>query len=78
MRGKRTTGGGRSHVRAMLYMSMVVAKKHNPMIRRMYRRLLARGKPPKVALIACMRKLIIYLNAMIRDQKTWEQFIQTS
>jgi len=62
----------------MLYMSMVVAKKHNPMIRRMYRRLLARGKPPKVALIACMRKLIIYLNAMIRDQKTWEQFIQTS
>lgn len=76
MRGRRTTGGGRSHVRAMLYMPTMAATRHNPVIRRMYQRLLERGKPKKVALVACMRKLIIYLNAMVRDQKTWDQFIK--
>ena len=75
MRGRRTTGGGRSHVRAMLYMPTLVAVRHNPVIRQMYQRLLAKGKPKMVALVAAMRKLIIYLNAMIRDHKTWEQFV---
>ena len=74
MRGRRTTGGGRSHIRAMLYMPTLVAVRHNPVIRQMYQRLVAKGKPKMVALVACMRKLIIYLNAMIRDHKTWEQF----
>ena len=78
MRGRRTTGGGRSHIRAMLYMPTLVAVRHNPVIRQMYQRLVAKGKPKMVALVAAMRKLIIYLNAMIRDHKTSEQFVNFS
>lgn len=76
MRGKRTTGGGRCELRKSLYMPTLVAVRRNPMIQAMYERLVEGGKPKKVALIACMRKLLIYLNAMIRDKKTWEEFIE--
>ncbi len=76
MRGKRTTGGGRSDVRKILYMPTIVATKHNPVIRETYLHLLAQGKPKMVALIACMRKLIIMINIMVREQKTWNELIQ--
>lgn len=76
LRGKRMTGGGRGAVRKLLYMPTLVATRHNPLIRAMYQRLLAAGKPKMVALVACMRKLLIFLNAMIREGKTWDQFIK--
>lgn len=76
MRGKRTTGGGRHTVRKQLYMPTLVATRHNPAIRTMYQRLVAAGKPKMLALVACMRKLLILLNAMIRENKTWDQFIK--
>ena len=71
MRGKRTTGGGRTAIRTALYMPTIVAKKHNPVIGRFYERLLAQGKPKLVALIAAMRKLLTIINVMIRDGQTW-------
>jgi len=70
-RGKRSIRGGRARVRQVLYMATLVATRHNPVIRIFYHRLLAVGKPKKVALVACMRKLLTILNAMIRDQKPW-------
>ena len=76
LRGKRTTGGGRRSVRKLLYMPTLVATRHNGHIRAMYQRLQDAGKPKLVALVACMRKLLVYLNAMIRENKTWEQFIE--
>jgi len=72
MRGRRTIWGGRASVRAALYMAALVASRHNPVIAAFYRRLLAAGKPKKVALTACMRKLLVILNALIRDQKPWQ------
>jgi transposase len=69
--GKRRTWGGRSGVRAVVYMAAVVAMRHNPVIREFYERLLAAGKPKKVAIVACMRKLLTILNAMLRDQAMW-------
>lgn len=78
MRGRRTTGGGRRSVRHLLYMPTLVAVRHNPILRVFYRRLVEAGKPKMVALVAAMRKLLIYLNAMIRDNKTWDQFIKTT
>lgn len=75
-RGKRMIEGGRAHVRAALYMATLVATRHNPIIRQFYQRLLARGKLKKVALTACLRKLLIILNAMIRDASLWRE--QTS
>jgi|688.fasta_scaffold416939_1 transposase len=69
--GKRSTWGGRSQVRASLYMAVLSAKKHNPVIKRFFERLIANGKAKKVALVACMRKLIIIINAMIRDGSCW-------
>ena len=69
--GKRRTWGGRSDVRAVVYMAAIVAMRHNPVIRAFYERLLATGKPKKVAIVACMRKLLTILNAMLRDQTTW-------
>lgn len=78
LRGKRTTGGGRRSVRKLLYMPTLVATRYNPRIRLMYQRLLDAGKPKMLALVACMRKLLIYLNAMIRDDKTWHQFTQNA
>lgn len=65
-RGKRRIGGGRSDVRKVLYMSTLVATRHNPIIRAFYQRLIAAGKPKKVALTACMRKLLTILNAVVR------------
>jgi transposase len=68
LRGKRAVWGGRAHVRACLYMGALVATPFNPAIRGFYERLLAAGKPKKVALVACMRKLIVILNALMRDR----------
>ena len=70
-RGKRRVFGGRASVRRTLYMATLVATKFNPVIRAFYERLLARGKEKKVALTACMRKLLVILNAMIRDNHAW-------
>jgi transposase len=71
-KGKRRIWGGRSDVRAVLYMATVSAMSHNPVIKAFYCRLLDLGKPKKVALVACMRKLLIILNAMLRDQAAWD------
>lgn len=66
--GKRRTRGGRSHVRSALYMAALSATRSNPRIKEFYQRLLAKGKEKKVALTACMRKLLVILNAMARQQ----------
>jgi len=71
LRGRRTVWGGRANVRQVLYMATLVATRHNPVIRTFYDRLLAAGKAKKTALVACMRKLLVYLNTMMRDQKPW-------
>lgn len=70
-KGKRRCWGGRSTVRNMLYMATLAATRFNPVIRAHYATLLARGKQKKVALVACMRKLLTHLNAMARDNKPW-------
>jgi transposase len=70
-RGKRTISGGRAHVRTALYMATLTATRFNPLIRQFYERLCQAGKPKKVALIACMRKLLTILNAMLRHGTTW-------
>jgi transposase len=72
-RGKRRIRGGRSDVRKVLYMSALVATRHNPTIRAFYLRLLAAGKPKKVAITACMRKLLIILNAIVRSGSPWTE-----
>jgi transposase len=72
LRGRRMIWGGRQHVRAALYMAALVGSRHNPVLARFYKRLLAAGKPKKVALTAVMRKLLTILNAMIRDRALWE------
>ena len=71
LRGKRTVWGGRARVRAALYMSALVASRFNPVIRDFYQRLLAAGKPKKLALTACMRKLLILLNSMLKHRSPW-------
>lgn len=78
MRGKRTTWGGRSSVRSALYMAVLSAKRYNPVIKQFYDRLVERGKPKKVAMVACMRKLIVYINAMFRDESSWKDMPLTS
>ena len=70
--GKRRIWGGRADVRAVVYMAALVAMKHNPAIKVFHSRLIAAGKPKKVAIVACMRKLLTILNAMLRDQKLWD------
>jgi transposase len=70
-RGRRSVWGGRPRVRAALYMATLVASRHNPAIRAFYERLVAAGKPKKVALTACMRKLLTILNAMLKHGTTW-------
>jgi transposase len=72
-RGKRSCWGGRAKVRRVLYMSTLAATKHNPVIKEFYQRLIAAGKVPKVALTACMRKLLTIINAMVRDMQPWQQ-----
>jgi transposase len=71
MRGSRSIWGGRAQVRAVLYMCTLVATRRNPVVRTFYLRLRAAGKKPKSALTACMRKLLIILNAVVRHQTTW-------
>ena len=68
LRGKRTIWGGRARVRAALYMGALVASRCNPVIREFYQRLLAAGKPKKLALTACMRKLVVILNSMLKHR----------
>jgi transposase len=71
-RGARHIQGGRPSVRSALYMAALVGTRFNPVLRSFYQRLLAHGKPKKVALTACMRKLLLRLNAMLRDQAAWD------
>lgn len=70
-KGKRMINGGRAQIRATLYMGAVVAIRHNPMIKAFYTRLVERGKSKKLALTACVRKMLVILNAMVRDNQTW-------
>ena len=72
MKGKRSVWGGRASVRAVLYMAALVATRYNPVIKVFYQRLLAKGKAKKIALVACMRKLLTILNAVIRQRKAWQ------
>ena len=71
-RGRRRIRGGRAHVRTALYMAALVATRHNPVITLYYRHLRQRGKTAKQALTACMRKLLVILNAMLRDNRPWQ------
>jgi transposase len=70
-RGRRAIWGGRARVREALYMGALVASRYNPAIKSFYERLVAAGKPKKVALVACMRKLLVILNAVMRDRTPW-------
>ena len=77
-RGTRATWGGRRQVRAALYMAALVGVRHNAVLRTFYERLLARGKPKKVALMACMHKLLIILHAVLRDRTPWQATLLAS
>ena len=71
-RGRRGIFGGRGSIRTVLYMATLAAVRHNPRLRALYRRLTEAGKPAEVALVACMRKLLVILNAMLRDGTAWQ------
>jgi len=71
LRGRRRIWGGRADIRAALYMAATAARQWNPSIKAFYQRLIEKGKPYKVALTACMRKLLVILNAMVKTQQTW-------
>ena len=71
LRGKRLVWGGRASVRTALCMAALCGRRWNPALKPFYERLKAAGKPTKVALIACARKLLTILNAMVRDNKRW-------
>jgi transposase len=73
LRGRRTCWGGRASVRRVLYMATLAATKWNAVIRAFYQRLCAAGKRKKVALVACMHKLLTILNAMMRHQTPWRE-----
>lgn len=75
MRGKRSIFGGRAEVRCALYMATLAAIRFNRVIRHFYDRLVAAGKPKKVAIVACMRKLLTILNAMVRSGTSWDESI---
>jgi transposase len=75
MRGKRAIWGGRAPVRRILYMAALVASRHNDKIKAFYKRLCAAGKAKKVALTACMHKLLIIMNAMIKNDQPWSKTI---
>jgi transposase len=77
-RGKRTTFGGRAQVRCTLYMATLVATRHNPVIKCFYERLVLAGKAKKVAIVACMRKLLTILNAMVKSRKPWNESLHTA
>ena len=78
LRGKRTVWGGRRQVRAALYMAALVATRYNPVLRDFYQRLCEAGKPKKVALTACMRKLLTILNVMVKHNRHWNPATQNS
>ena len=71
LRGRRTVWGGRARIRAVLYMGALAASRYNPIIRDFYQRLVAAGKPKKLALTACMRKLLVILNSMLKHRSPW-------
>jgi len=71
LRGKRSCWGGRADVRAVLYMAALSAVRHNPKLKAFYQRLKAAGKPAKVALVACMRKLLTTINAILKSGRAW-------
>jgi len=73
LRGRRCVWGGREQVRCVLYMATLTATRCNPVIGAFYRRLMASGKPHKVAMTACMRKMLVIMNAMMRDQVPWRE-----
>lgn len=75
MKGKRTIWGGRAQVRTALYMAALSASKYNPAIKSFYERLIAKGKTKKVALVACMRKLLIIMNTMVKNNEPWHSEI---
>lgn len=70
-KGRRAIWGGRASIRAVLYMAALVASRYNPVIKAYYQKLLAAGKVKKVALVACMRKLLVILNAMVKNNTPW-------
>ncbi|WP_017191324.1 IS110 family transposase, partial [Vibrio harveyi] len=71
-KGKRMIKGGRPQVRTVMYMAMMSAIQCNPVFKATYERLLAVGKPKKVAIVACMRKMVVILNSMVRDGVMWD------
>lgn len=77
-RGRRTIWGGRARVRAALYMAAVVASRHNPVIKAFYEKLTNAGKAKKVALVACMRKLLIIINTMLKNDTAWNPKVAAS
>ena len=77
-RGKRIIFGGRAQVRRVLYMAALSATRFNPVIAAFYQRLVAAGKPKKLALVACMRKLLTILNAMVRSGKPWDESLHAA
>jgi transposase len=76
-KGRRAIWGGRASIRAVLYMAALVASRHNPVIKAFYQKLLAAGKMKKVALVACMRKLLVILNAMVKNNTLWQEVTNT-
>lgn len=72
-RGHRMVWGGRAEVRSVPYMATLAATRHNPVIAKMYRGLLDKGKPKKVTLVACIRKLLTILNAILKQQSPWRE-----
>ena len=77
-RGRRTIWGGRARVRAALYMAAIVASRHNPVIKAFYEKLTRAGKAKKVALVACMRKLLVIINTMLKNDSAWNPKIAGS
>jgi len=77
-KGKRRCIGGRARVRSVLYMAAVTAVRHNPIIRALHQRLAAKGKPFKVVIVACMRKLLVILNALLKNGQSWQPSIVTT
>ncbi len=75
LRGKRHIGGGRGRVRAALYMAALSATRFNPTVKLWYQRLLATGKPKKAALVACMRKMLVVLNQMLKTNTHWNSHV---
>lgn len=74
---RRSIFGGRSHVRRVLYMATLSATRHNPVIQAHYKNLVRRGKLPKVAMVACMRKLLTILNSMVNNQLEWNKHLES-